>query len=434
MRTGKRLINYGLGIGLVCLASCAPATPLAAPTPNTIAETAQPSPIGRTAVPATPTPPPTTVLDPANVVDFPDAQSISVVRGIEDTLYVVVGQDHSLFVSRSTDGGRAFNDAVLATGDHSAHVLNFERPAIAASSNGQIAIAWLEIPPDYNGGQVWYASSDDGGQTFTPGQLVATDQSGETTMVELALDDQRNPILTWLNGSRLQFARSFDQGLTFTAVKRIGDGSCECCQPRSLALDEQIYVAYRGLETSQEGDIRDIVLAHSGDRGQTFEPLTRVSDTHWYLPACPIAGPSLIANEKNLYVAWMDGRSAPPGTLSRGDVWLARSPDGGQSFLSNVRINSDQNQHHTNPVVGVGPAGQLYIVWEAQDGNSGLLYYTRSEDQGQTFAPAQEIVSSANGARGRPRLAVLAVNSAGQVAVAWIDQLGARLGLWTVSE
>jgi hypothetical protein len=133
-------------------------------------------------------------------------------------------------------------------------------------------------------------------------------------------------------------------------------------------------------------------------------------------------------------VAWMDGRLAPQGTFSRGDVWLAHSSDGGRSFLTNVRLNPDQNLHHTKPTVGLGSAGRLHVVWEAQDGNRAVLYYTHSEDEGQTFASPEVLASNAEEARGRPHMAVLVVNSAGAVAVAWVDRLGARLALWPTAD
>lgn len=425
MRSRHRLLHAGLGVGLAVLASCVAADPVT-PTAVTTAQPQVSSPTGPAGPPSTETPP--APLDLSAVVDFPKAQSVSVVSGPDDVLYLVLGQGHSLFVSGSTDGGQSFSDPVLATGEHPVHVLNIERPAIAASRNGQVGLAWLEIPGDYNGGQIWYAASDDGGQTFRPGQLVATDASGETTMVEAALDEDGHPLLVWLNGSRLQFARSLDQGRTFTTPKVIGDGSCECCQPRAAVIDDKIYITYRSLEPAPEaGDIRDIVLIRSEDNGQTFEPVTRVSDTHWYLSACPIAGPSLAIREGEVVVAWMDGRFAPPGTFSRGDVWLAHSSDGGQSFRPNVRLNLDQRLHHTKPTVAFDPQGRLHVVWEAQGDGQAMLYYASSQAEGQPFTPPQVLATDADGARGRPQMAVLAITPSGQVAVAWIDRQGARL-------
>jgi hypothetical protein len=368
------------------------------------------------------------------VIDFPKAQSHWLTAGAEGKLYLIYGQDHSLFVARSRDGGQTFSEPVLATGDRPVHVLPIERPAISVDQADRVGIAWLEMSPDFNGATVWYASSEDGGQTFKPGQLVATETEGEVAMVQVALDDAGNPVLAWLNGSELRYARSFDQGSTFSKTISSGDGSCECCQPQLVVTSERIHIGYRSLEPgSDKGDIRDIVMIHSDDGGQTFGPVTRVSDAHWYLPACPIAGPSLATHEGKFYLAWMDGRAEPPGTFSRGDIWLASSQDGGESFSPNIRINPDQTMHHTLPTVAIGPGGRIHLAWEAQasDTRETFLYYTTSDDGGQTFAVPQIIADNTDETHGNPGKAALVIDSLGHVALAWLDRQGVRIATWT---
>ncbi|HSL28460.1 MAG TPA: sialidase family protein [Anaerolineales bacterium] len=367
------------------------------------------------------------------VEDVPGARSLSLAVAPDEALYLIYGEGHSLFVSHSTDGGQTFGEPVLATGDVPVHVLPIERPAIAADANGRVAIAWLEMPPDFHGANVWYAVSGDSGETFTPGALVATEPEGEVAMVEVALDREGNPLLAWLNDSELKFSRSRDGGATFTEAMSIGTGSCECCQPQIRLTDGTVHIAYRSLEPGNEqGDIRDIVMIHSRDDGETFTPIRRVSDAHWYLPACPIAGPSLGVADDQLYVAWMDGRHEPAGIFSRGDIWLAKSEDGGEAFSPNVRINPDQEMHHTLPSVAVGPGGRIHVAWEAQaqETRDAFLYYTTSDDGGQTFAPPHIIADNTDATRGNPGKPVLVVDPAGRVTLAWLDRQGGRLATW----
>jgi hypothetical protein len=187
------------------------------------------------------------------------------------------------------------------------------------------------------------------------------------TMVQVAPESTGKPLLAWLNGSELRFARSLDQGSTFSEPSGIGHGSRECCQPQAIVLDDTIHIAYRSLEPGNEkGDIRDIVMIRSTDGGETFAPVPRVSDENWYLPACPIAGPSMVVQVGKIDVTWMDGRREPAGSFSRGDIWLASSQDGGASFSENTLINADQSIHHTLPSVALGPGGRVHVAWEAQ--------------------------------------------------------------------
>jgi hypothetical protein len=201
-----------------------------------------------------------------------------------------------------------------------------------------------------------------------------------------------------------------------------------------VVLEDQLHIAYRSLEPAGEkGDIRDIVMISSTDRGQTFQPVTRVSDAHWYLPACPIAGPSLAVRDGNFYIAWMDGRFAPAGTFSRGDIWLAVSRDGGKTFSSNIRINPDQNLHHTLPSLAIGPGGRIHIAWEAHTQGTGevFLYYSFSDDEGQTFTSPQIIADSTDPDRGNPGKPVIVVDTMGRITLAWLDRLGVRMATWT---
>src|SRR5262245_34691346 len=56
------------------------------------------------------------------VIDFPVATSVALtIAG--DTIYMIIGNDQGLSVSRSTDGGRTFTDPISATGNQTAHVL-----------------------------------------------------------------------------------------------------------------------------------------------------------------------------------------------------------------------------------------------------------------------------------------------------------------------
>jgi hypothetical protein len=190
-----------------------------------------------------------------DTIDFPEARSLSLASSSDGSLHLIYGQEHSLFVSRSTDGGRTFDEAVLASGEIRVHVLPIEHPAIAVDGNGGVNIAWLEMPPDFNGAKIWYAVSKDGGQTFGSAQLVMTESEGEVAMVQIALDGEGNPILMWLNESELKFTRSLDGGSTFMPAVSIGDGSCECCQPQAVVLDDQLHIAYRSLEPAGEKGI-----------------------------------------------------------------------------------------------------------------------------------------------------------------------------------
>ena len=418
-----RGLNYIL---LVLVAGCAPMPKPAVATPGA-ATTEAP-----TVTPLT--------AEIANLeigATIPNAESQGLAVGSDGTVYLLYGQDKSLFLVRSTDGGQTFSEPVLASGDVPAHVLPVEKPALAVDDENRVAVAWLEMPPSFEGATIWYARSEDGGRTFEPGRRVAVEPAGEVVMVQVALDESGNPLLAWLTGSQLRFSRSYDGGASFTETISIGDGSCECCQPQIAVKDGEIHIGYRGLEPGNDkGDIRDIVMIRSADGGETFQPVTRVSDAHWYLPACPIAGPSLAIHDDILYLAWMDGRLEEAGSFSRGDIWFASSQDDGRTFSPNIRINADSSQHHTLPVLAIGPGGRIHVAWEAQiqSARQAFVYYTFSADGGQTFALPLSIADNSDPSLGNPGKPAMVVHSTGRVTLTWVDRSGVRIASWVSQE
>src|SRR5688572_29370696 len=360
------------------------------------------------------------------IVDFPVATSMALTTS-GDSVYMILGREHSLYLSRSTDGGKRFNEPVSATGDHEVHILRVERPAISANDKGQVAVAWLEL--DFEGGnnKIWYALSNDSGQTFGSAQLVGEDPPGESAMVQVLLDSAGNPILTWLSGNDLRFARSTDQGKSFSSAKSIGQGACECCQPDLMLTGDQLLIGYRGLGTDESGAFRDAALIRSLDGGETYSPVSFATDSHWYINACPISGPSMAVYDTSIYMTWMDGRAVAPDNLLSSDVWFAESADDGQTFSSNIQVSNGLSTHNFLPRAAVGPGGRIHIVWQAISPDA--IYYATSDDLGHTFSAPLVIVDDAAN-RGRPAGPMISINGQGRVFLAWLDDLGVQLAVW----
>ena len=361
------------------------------------------------------------------ILDFPAATSMALTTA-GDSVYMILGREHSLYVSRSTDGGNTFSEPVSATGDHEVHILRVERPAIAANDKGQVGVAWLEL--DFEGGnnKIWYALSEDSGQTFGSAQLVGEDPPGESAMVQVLLDSTGDPILTWLSGNDLHFARSPDQGKSFSLAKTIGQGACECCQPDLILTEDQLMIGYRALDSDESGAFRDAALIRSLDGGETFEPVSFATDSHWYINACPISGPSMAVHDKSIYMTWMDGRAVAPDNLLSSDVWFAESTDNGQTFSSNVKVSTGASTHNFLPKTAVGPGGRIHLVWQAISPDA--IYYATSDDLGHTFSAPLVIAEDGSTNRGRPAGPMIVIDRHGRVFLAWLDDLGVQLAVW----
>ncbi|MDG6220219.1 MAG: NosD domain-containing protein, partial [Candidatus Thermoplasmatota archaeon] len=90
-----------------------------------------------------------------------------------------------------------------------------------------------------------------------------------------------------------------------------------------------------------------------------------------------------------LYVVWEDYRS----TTSY-DIYLARSTDQGESFDSNVLVNSDYtsaNQQH--PSIAVGPDSTVYVAWSDYRTTDSEIYFARSTNYGASFGASTRVNS-----------------------------------------
>jgi len=415
-------IDFSILLCLALLTACTPGTPATLPAPTQVDESA---------VPATRQPLSPTNLPDTSSTDFPAATSIAL-TAVGDTVYMIVGHGHSLYVLRSTDGGQTFSEPVSATGDHTAHVLRVERPAIAANDRGEVSVSWLELDLSGEDNKVWYASSKNSGGTFGEPHLVSTEPSGETAMVEVILDAEGNPLLSWLGGNDLRFSRSSDHGQTFSTARSIGEGACECCQPDMLVTGDELMIGYRGLGEDQTGKFRDAALIRSQDEGESFGPVSFATDSRWYIDACPISGPSIAMNENNIYITWMDGRAVAPDNLLSSDVWFAVSTDEGETFSSNVKLSDGSSTHSFLPVMAVGPNGRIHLAWQAISADA--IYYVTSDDGGKTFSSPQVIADDSSPERGRPTSPTIAIDAQGRVYLAWLDDSGVQLSVWEDSK
>ncbi|MCI0595867.1 MAG: hypothetical protein L0Z48_04915 [candidate division Zixibacteria bacterium] len=113
-----------------------------------------------------------------------------------------------------------------------------------------------------------------------------------------------------------------------------------------------------------------------------------------------------------VYVVWWESRASTPPTGNH--VFFAKSTDKGQTFGPNIRVNSTAAAF--NPSMRVDTAGIIYVAYERQ----GNIFFTKSTDGGNSFAPAIQVVD-ATGLPYFQELPSIAVNSRGQVFIAWID-------------
>lgn len=232
----------------------------------------------------------------------------------------------TLYLSASRDGGRSFGPPTKVNDDHKPGVHGMH--SLVVSGDGRVYVAWLdernvEAPKPSEGGpvhmhsesnrEVFFASSSDGGRTFSPNLKVASEV-------------------------------------------------CPCCKT-SLVVGEdgRIYVGWRQV---LPGNFRHIAVTSSIDGGKSFSPATIVSDDRWEIQGCPVSGPALaVAADNSLRVLWYTaGDAGKPG------LYWSESRDGGHTF-SQRRTLAEAGGRGT-PVLLKDPNGAFKAVWEGSDGTT----------------------------------------------------------------
>lgn len=185
-------------------------------------------------------------------------------------------------------------------------------------------------------------------------------------------------------------------------------GACDCCQTDAALTQAGPVLVYRD---RAEGEIRDIALTRYRD-GQWTAPV-RVHADNWFMPACPVNGPAVVARGREVYVAWYTAVDNEP------QLRLARSSDDGEHFDAPKRI-----------ATGPGVQGRvdlaldddaLFASWLSEDAQAQTLWLARYP---LDLASEPERIEVAKLARGRgtgfPRLAL----RDGVAHLVWTDIVG----------
>lgn len=217
---------------------------------------------------------------------------------------------------RSFDGGRTWTPPTVIVANEDLDFNQATQPF--TTPTGRVIVTWnrRRFGPDpfpETESAIEYATSDDGGNTFTTEKLVAlVNPQGEPP----GYNRGRSSIL---NAPSIIVDRGADDGV-FTANEssRPGFGN--------------IYITYFSGKTplpiSQVSRAADIFVSRSTDNGMTFQPMVKVNDdagitSHVF--------PSVQVNKNgDVYAGWLDRRSDPANLLT--DAWANVSRDAGVTY------------------------------------------------------------------------------------------------------
>lgn len=323
---------------------------------------------------------------------------------------------------RITDGAAAMPTAVVVNPDGRGPDAIHQSPGLSVGAQGEVGITWSAPPGAKTGAmfasELLFAGSRNGGATF--GAPVMVNDDGKPiphTFESVAMGDGGEVYVGWLDGrhrdrsgSSMQFACSRDGGAAFDRNVTVDGMACPCCRPTVVtAPDGTVWLAWR---KTFEGNVRDIVVAHSSDRGRTFSAPRLVHSDGWVFDACPHRGPSMgFDAQGRLYVGWYtEGRDEQPR------LFVATSDDGGASFSAPVSLHTSTTSLPDNLRMVVHPSGTVIALWEEVTGVRKRVVARVSTDRGQSFGA---IMPLSHGSKAEHP--AVAVHADGTVAIAWTE-------------
>jgi BNR repeat-like domain len=194
--------------------------------------------------------------------------------------------------------------------------------------------------------------------------------------------------MTFGAGNAIYFASSTDGGATFSQPVKVGeDGKSPLGRHRGprIAFAGKTIVISAVVGEKGGGADGDILAYRSTDNGKSWSKGVPVNDARG---AAREGLHSMAAGmDGTLFTVWLDLRQK--GTRLYG----ARSGDGGATWSKNVLVYESPDGHICeccHPSVAVDAKGQVYVMWRNWTGGSRDFYLARSGD-GKQFGPAEKL-------------------------------------------
>lgn len=294
-------------------------------------------------------------------------------------------------------------------------------PSVLRLPSGVLVAHWLQKSgPDTYAYDVRLAHSSDDGQTWSASFLPHSDGT-KTEHGFASLFPMGDGLgLVWLDGRGMtggghegdhgggramsvRFAR-FDRNWKQVEDVAIDERVCECCPTAAAVTSEGVIAAFRDRSTAE---VRDIYTSRLQDRA--WSTPAPVFDDAWTIAACPVNGPALSAQAREVALAWFTVKQ------DQGQAYLAFSQDAGRTYGAPIRIDDGGSLGRVD--VELLPDGTALATW-IEFADQRAQFRARRIDRAGSRSPAVTVAGiSGNRASGYPRVAM----GDGEIVFAWTE-------------
>ena len=252
-------------------------------------------------------------------------------------------------------------------------------PSVIRLGNGTVVGHWLQkSAPDTYAYDVRLAYSKDDGQTwsrsFTPHSDGTKTEHGFASLFQMP---GAGLGVVWLDGRGMKpesghddsgadrgamsvHVAMFDSDWKKTAEAPIDLRVCECCPTTAAVTSEGPIAAFRN---RTDDETRDISISRLENGAWTESK--PVHHDGWKINACPVNGPMLSANGRDVVIAWFTAEG------EEGRAFVAFSQDAGRTFSPPIRLDD------------VGALGRVDV--ELMSDGSALASWIEFADQRAQF-------------------------------------------------
>jgi hypothetical protein len=291
-----------------------------------------------------------------------------------------------VYVDKSTDRGITFgSDSLVYDWPYDEVFLGLPRTVnVEVGYDGRVCVAWIL----YDGSnlydsEIYFASSADGGQTFSsPTQVSPVGVVARHYHPWIAVTDTNVIYVAYpmRNGSHsgVYLARSQTGGISFETPVKVTDDSTTRYKGGVQVItspDGALHMVWTDGRGGDGTQYLDIYYANSMDNGSSFSLNVPVNDDTVMLP--PTSHPhftvgvqgsaSIVSdNMSRVHVVWEDFRNYVNATTYCRDVYYASS-DGGSVFTKNIRVNSVNSSREfidcADPILAIDTQNNLLMAY-----------------------------------------------------------------------
>lgn len=314
--------------------------------------------------------------------------------------------------------GRSWSDprTILSGGRFFANWADF--PSVAQSPRGWLLAHWAERSGDESHAYDVQLARADGLEGPWRRLGAAHDDRTETEHGFVSFVPEKHSIRAfWLDGRetgrRSGASHGHGEGGMTLRTALVGDTIaggelldprvCDCCQTSAAVTSEGPVIVYRD---RSETEIRDVSIIRR--KGNAWTDPRSVAQDNWEISGCPVNGPSVDADGRNVAVAWFTAAGDRPR------VQVAFSKDAGATFGASRLVDGEKPLGRVAVVVSGGSA---FVSWVATEGKKASIRLRRFSPESKSSKAILVAETSSARSSGFPRLA----RSGNSLLLAWVE-------------